>query len=78
VLPQLMPEGDDVTVPVPLPIFVTPSENVVAVLLKVAVTERAAVIDTVHVAVPEHAPLHPANDDPLAAVAVRVTDVPLE
>jgi len=28
-------------------------------------------------AVPVHAPLHPANTDPLAAVAVSVTTVPL-
>ncbi len=35
-------------------------------------------MDTVHVLVPEHAPLQPANDEPLAAVAVSVTDVPLE
>jgi hypothetical protein len=34
-------------------------------------------MDTVHVPVPVHAPLHPANAEPLAAVAVNVTDVPL-
>jgi hypothetical protein len=47
-------------------------------VLNVAVTERAAVIDTVQVPVPLHAPLQPANVAPLAAVAVSVTDVPLE
>ncbi len=46
-------------------------------LLNVAVTERAAVIDTVQAPVPEHAPLQPANVEPLAAAAVSVTDVPL-
>ena len=46
--------------------------------LKVAVTERAAVIDVVQVAVPVHAPLHPPNVEPLAAAAVSVTDVLLE
>jgi hypothetical protein len=47
-------------------------------VLKVAVTERACVIDTVQVLVPEHAPLQPANVAPLAADAVSVTEVPLE
>ena len=45
--------------------------------LKVAVTDRDAVMDTVQFPVPVHAPLHPANVDPLAATAVSVTDVPL-
>ena len=75
VLPQLMPLGVDVTVPVPVPAFVTLNENVDE-LLKVAVTERAAVIDVVQVPVPVHAPLQPANVEPLAAAAVRVTEVP--
>ena len=65
------------TVPVPLPARVTPRANVVAALLKVAVTLRAAVIDTVHVPVPVHAPFQPANVEPLAAAAVSVTDAPL-
>jgi hypothetical protein len=42
-----------------------------------AVTDRAAVIDTVQdVAVPEHDPLHPVKIEPSAGVAVNVTDVP--
>ena len=42
-----------------------------------AVTDRAAVIDTVHVvAAPEHEPLHPVKIEPSAGVAVSVTDVP--
>ena len=78
VLPQLMAPVFDVTVPVPLPAFVTLSVKFVVELLNAAVTLRAAVIDTVHeVAVPLHAPLQPPNVDPLAAVAVRVTEVPL-
>src|SRR5687768_17347656 len=71
-----MPDGDEVTVPVPVPARVTLSANVVAVL-NVAVTARAAVIETVHAPVPEHAPLQPANVEPLDAAAVSVTDVPL-
>ena len=46
-------------------------------VLKVAVTLRAAVIDNTQLPVPEHEPLQPANVDPLAAAAVSVTDVPL-
>jgi hypothetical protein len=46
-------------------------------VLNVAVTLRAAVIDTVQVVVPVHAPLQPANVEPVAAAAVSVTDVPL-
>ena len=45
--------------------------------LKLAVTVRAALIETVQVAaVPVHAPLHPAKVLPLAGLAVRVTAVP--
>lgn len=76
-LPQLIPPGDEVTVPAPEPIFVTLSGNDVAVLLNVAVTERATVIETMHAPVPVQAPLHPAKVEPLAAEAVRDTDVPL-
>jgi hypothetical protein len=43
-------------------------------VLKVAVTERAAVIDNTQL-VPVHAPLHPANVEPLAGAAVSVTEV---
>ena len=70
-----MPDGADVTVPVPAPALVTVSVRVVAVVLNVAVTDRAAVIDTVHVPVPVQPPLHPPNVEPLAADAVNVTDV---
>ncbi len=66
-LPQFTPVGLDVTVPAPVPALVTVNANVVAELLNVAVTERAAVIDTVQVLVPVHAPLQPANVEPVAA-----------
>jgi hypothetical protein len=47
--------------------------------VKVAFTDWAALMETVQVvAVPEHPPpLQPPNEDPLAAAAVRVTDVPV-
>ena len=68
----------DVTVPVPLPALVTVSVKFVVELLNVAVTERAAVIDTVQlVAVPLQEPPQPPNVEPLAAAAMSVTDVPL-
>jgi hypothetical protein len=75
-LPQLMPVGLDVTVPLPVPARVTASAKLEEPL-NVAVTARAAVIDTVQVPVPEHAPLQPANDEPLEAAAVSVTEAPL-
>lgn len=77
VLPQLIPPVFEVTVPAPEPAFATVSANVVVWLANVAVTERAAVIETVQVLVPVHAPLQPLNVEPLAAAADNVTDVPL-
>ena len=71
VVPQLI--GPPATVPVPVPIFVMLSGNVAAAL-NVAVTLRAADMVTVQVPVTlVHAPLQPANVDPAAGVAVRVT-----
>ena len=69
-----MPEGLLVTVPDPVPDFVT--VKLYAVVAKDAVTDSAPVIVTVQVPVPEHAPDQPVKVDPLAANAVRVTDVP--
>lgn len=78
VLPQLMPPVFEVTVPEPLPAFATLSAKLAVELLNAAVTERAADIETTQVvAVPLHAPLQPPNVEPLAAVAVSVTEVPL-
>ena len=44
--------------------------------LKMATTARFDFMLTLHWPVPEHAPLHPANVDPVAGVAVNVTTVP--
>jgi len=75
VAPQLIPAGELVTVPLPLPDLVTVRANVGAV--KVAVTDVAVLTVTVQVPVPEQPPpLQPANVEPVAAAAVSVTGVP--
>ena len=74
--PQLIPAGLDVTVPLPVPAL--PTERVNVCRVKVAVTDRAALMVTLQV-VPETVsqPLQLVNVDPPAALAVRVTVVPL-
>jgi hypothetical protein len=81
--PQLIPDGELVTPPVPLPAFVTVSVcwtggvGGTASCVKVAVTERAWVIVTMHVPVPlQPSPLQPVKVEPVLAVAVSVTTVP--
>jgi len=75
VAPQEMPPGALVTLPLPVPEFVTLSVN--DDCTKLAVTAWAALIVTVHVPVPVQPPLQPANVEPAAGVAVNVTAVPL-
>ena len=77
VLPQLMPAGLLVTVPVPPPALVT--VRVAGTALNVAVTDLLALITTTHVPVPLHPlPLQPPKVDPGAGAAVNVTVVPDE
>lgn len=62
VAPQLMPVGELVTVPDPVPARVTETGKVAG--MKLAVTAVAAVIVTEQVPTPEHPPpLQPANTD---------------
>jgi len=71
--PQLIPAGLLVTVPVPVPAWITLSVGELAVL-KIAVTCWLALSVTVQVGlVPLQPPVHPAKDELVAAVAVRVT-----
>ncbi len=71
-VPQVMPAGAELTVPVPLPFLVTVRTYVASV--KVAVTFLAWVIETSQVAaVPVQAPDQPVKVEPVAAVADRVT-----
>jgi hypothetical protein len=77
--PQLRPAGVLVTVPRPLPASCTVScTGTAAALVKVAVTDVAAVGLTVHAAMPLHPPPdHPANTDPELGVAARLIEEPL-
>src|SRR5215470_149741 len=73
--PQLMPVGELVTVPLPVPAFVTVSAN--DCCTKFAVTVVAAFSVTTQVPVPVHPPpLQPVNVEPVCAAAVSVTTVP--
>jgi hypothetical protein len=74
-VPQLIPAGELLTVPLPLPdLFVVRAKVCKA---NVAVTDFAASMVTAQFPVPLHAPLQPVNVEPAAAVAVSVTEVPL-
>ena len=73
VAPQSTPEGLLVTVPLPVP----PLDTLrVKNAVKLAVTVVSAVIVTVQLPVPLHPPpLQPVNVEPLAALAVKATEV---
>ena len=71
-VPQLMPAGLDVTVPLPVPVLV--AVRVKRWSVKMALTDRAFAIVTVHVAPDtESHPVQPVNSESAAAVAVSVT-----
>ena len=72
-----MPAGELVTVPEPVPDLVTVNvKGPPPEVAKVAVTDRAWVIETTHEPEPVHAPDQPENVEPAAAAADNVTDVP--
>jgi len=71
----VIPAGVPVTIPLPVPAFVTVSAIGTS---NVAVTVAAADIVTVHEPVPvQPPPLQPLKVEPVAGVAVSVTAVPL-
>src|SRR5439155_607302 len=75
VAPQVIPAGELVTVPLPVPALLTVSAKLGR--LKVAVTVVAAEIVTTHDPVPVHPPpLQPLKIEPAAGAAVSVTAVP--
>ena len=77
--PQLMPDGELVTVPEPVPVLVTVRvEEVGVVGVNVAVQDLFASMVTEQVAFEpqeEQSPLQPAKLELESAVAVRVTEV---
>src|SRR5207244_4111949 len=76
VAPQVIPTGELVTVPLPVPALLTVSAKLGRP--KVAVTVVAAETVTVQAPVPEQPPpLQPVKVEPAAALAVSVTPVPL-
>src|SRR5439155_9857543 len=76
VAPQVIPAGELVTVPLPVPAGLTVRAKLGT--LKVAVTVVPAETVTTHVPVPEQPPpLQPVKVEPAAGVAVSVTAVPL-
>ena len=77
VVPQLIPLGLLVTVPLPVPASVTVRTGWAATRLNVAVTDTFALKVTAHVAIPEQAPDHPAKVEPELGVGVRVTTDPV-
>src|SRR4029079_19613034 len=77
VAPQLIPLGDDDTVPEPLPLFETVNVDV-GIGGNPASTVESDDRLTTHVPVPEHPPpLQPVNVEPDDAVAVSVTLFPV-
>jgi hypothetical protein len=78
IAPQSMPDGLLVTVPVPVPDLFTVTVAVGA-RLKVATTVLLVSMTVVQGPVPVHPPpLQPAKFEPANAVAVSVTEVPVE
>jgi hypothetical protein len=74
---QEIPEGEEVTVPLPLPAIVTESEwCTTGTASKVAVTDMSTPMVTVQPPVPLHATPQPASTDPPLGAAVRFTTVP--
>jgi hypothetical protein len=74
-LPQLMPAGEEVTVPLPGPVLLT--VRLYWITSKSAVTDLVAFMVTVQSPVPVHAPDQPMKVDVPPGVAVRMITVPI-
>ena len=72
-MPQSIPAGELVTVPLPTPDRFTVRAKVFK--SKFAVTDLAASMVTEQGAVPEQAPVQPVKMESAAGVALRVTEV---
>jgi hypothetical protein len=71
----VIPAGLELTEPVPVPFLDT--SRVLVCRVNVAVTDLAAVMDTMQVPVPEQPPPdQPVKSEPVDGVAVSVTEVP--
>src|ERR1041385_5439082 len=77
VVPQEIPAGELVTVPVPVPLLATVRVKGPGFAVKVALTDFAASMVTLHAPVPLQAPPQPANVEPESGAAVKLTTVPL-
>ena len=70
-MPQSIPAGELVTVPLPVPDVITVRLKVSK--LKFAITDLLASMFTVHDPEPEQAPLQPVKIESVAGVALSVT-----
>jgi hypothetical protein len=77
VVPQEIPAGELVSVPVPVPLLATVRMKGPGFAVKFALTDFAASMVTLQVPVPLQAPLQPANVEPESGVAVKFTTVSL-
>ena len=77
VVPQEIPEGVLVTVPVPAPLLATVRVKGPGFAVKFALTDFAASMVTLQAPVPLQAPPQPAKVEPESGVAVKLTTVPL-
>ena len=75
-MPELIPSGDDTTVPIPAPFLLTvTAKGAGDARVKVAVT--FAVVESAQAPMPvQPPPLHPENIDPAVGVAVSVAVAP--
>ncbi len=72
-----IPPGELLTVPLPVPMFVTVSEAMLGGAVKLADTVCAAFMTMTQEPVPVQPPDQPENVEPPVALALRVTELPV-